>query len=114
MRSKQTKARTADVGPARGLVRFGAHVARVVAHPKTPPALKSALQAIIVNVVSNESGYEWADDEEGLRFLVPRYLYQMNEAYATGLIHALSELIADSLPAGLKQEIGSKYGDPDA
>jgi len=40
-----------------------------------PPALKSALQAVIVNTMSNESGYDWSNDEVGLRFLVHAFCF---------------------------------------
>ncbi|MDQ3753828.1 MAG: hypothetical protein M3371_03750 [Acidobacteriota bacterium] len=84
---------------------FADYLARIVMHPKTPAALKSALQAVIVNAMSNESGYNWADDEEGLRFLVPRFLEQMNEEYAFGVQHTIQQFISDSLPEALRQEI---------
>ena len=84
---------------------FGDYLARVIMHPQTPAALKSALQAVIVNIMSNESGYDWSDDEAGLRFLVPRFLSHMADDYATGIIHAMGELIADSLPGELKREL---------
>ena len=44
-------------------------------HPRTPPALKSELQAVIVNTMSNESGYDWSNDEVGLRFLVHAFRF---------------------------------------
>jgi hypothetical protein len=52
MKSKKTKRddklTTADTD-------FGDYLARVVMHPQTPPALKSALQAVVVNIMSNET-----------------------------------------------------------
>ena len=84
---------------------FGNYIARVITHPKTPPALKSALQAVIVNTMSNESGYDWSDDEEGLSFLVPRFLQRMDEEFAFGVQHTTLEFIRDGLPEALKQEI---------
>ncbi len=84
---------------------FADYLARIVMHPKTPAALKSALQAVIVNAMSNESGYNWSDDEEGLRFLVPRFLEQMNEEYAFGILHTLYGIINDTLPEALRREI---------
>ncbi len=83
----------------------GDYLARVIMHPQTPATLKSALQAVVVNIMSNESGYSWADDEAGLRFLVPRFLEHMDDDYATGIIHATNEICADSLPGELKREL---------
>ncbi len=74
-------------------------------HPQTPPALKSALQAVIVNTMSNETAYQWADDEAGLSFLIPLFLSHMNDDYATGIVHSTKEFIADSLPEALRREI---------
>ncbi len=85
---------------------FADYLARVVMHPRTPPALKSALQAVIVNTMSNETAYQWADDEAGLRFLIPLFLSHMNEDYATGIVHSTQEFIADSLPGELRRELG--------
>jgi len=84
---------------------FADYLARVIMHPRTPAALKSVLQAVIVNIMSNETGYSWADDEAGLRFLVPRFLSHMADDYATGIIHATGEMIADSLSGELKREL---------
>jgi hypothetical protein len=56
---------------------FGDYLARVIMHPQTPATLKSALQAVVVNIMSNETGYSWADDEAGLSFLVPLFLSHM-------------------------------------
>jgi hypothetical protein len=81
---------------------FAAHVARVVTHPQTPKALRSALQAIAINIISNESGYQWCSDAAGLRFIVARSLDQMHDDYARGIIHATRELIADALPEHLR------------
>jgi len=74
-------------------------------HPKTPGALKSALQAVVVNTMSNKTAYQWADDEAGLRFLIPLFLSHMNDDYATGIVHATNEMCADSLPGELKREL---------
>jgi len=84
---------------------FADYLARVVMHPQTPPALKSALQAVVVNIMSNETSYQWADDEAGLRFLVPRFLSHMADDYATAVVHTTNEMIADSLPGELKREL---------
>jgi len=84
---------------------FADYLARVVMHRRTPPALKCALQAVIVNTMSNETAYQWADDEAGLRFLIPLFLSHMNDDYATGIVHATSEMCADGLPGELKQEL---------
>jgi hypothetical protein len=84
---------------------FGDYLARVIMHPQTPAALKSALQAVIVNIMSNETAYQWADDEAGLRFLVPRFLSHMADDYATGIVHTTNELIAASLSGELKREL---------
>jgi hypothetical protein len=84
---------------------FGDYLARVVMHPKTPGALKSALQAVVVNTMSNNTAYQWADDEAGLRFLIPLFLSHMNDDYATGIVHATNEMCADSLPGELKREL---------
>ena len=89
---------------------FADYLARVVTHPQTPPTLKSALQAVVVNTMSNNSDYQWADDAEGLRFIVPRTLRQMDEGYASGIIHSTREFIADSLPEKLKGEISEWAG----
>ncbi len=59
----------AEDEPGADYADFAAHVARVVMHPQTPKALRSALQAIAVNIISNESGYEWCSDGAGLRFI---------------------------------------------
>jgi len=71
-------------------------------HPRTPPALKSALQAVIVNTMSNESGYDWSNDEVGLRLLVPRFLFHMDEEFAFGIQHTTCALINGALPETLK------------
>jgi len=84
---------------------FGDYLARVIMHPRTPAALKSALQAVIVNIMSNETSYQWADDEAGLRFLVPRFLSHMDDDYATGIMHTTGEMIAGSLSGELKREL---------
>jgi len=84
---------------------FADYLARVVTHPQTPPTLKSALQAVVVNTMSNETAYQWADDEAGLRFLIPLFLSHMNADYATGIVHATNEICADSLPGELKREL---------
>jgi hypothetical protein len=73
--------------------------------PASPAALKSALQAVVVNTMSNNSGYSWAEDEEGLRFLIPRFLSHMKDDYAWGIAHATEEVIADTLPEALKREL---------
>jgi hypothetical protein len=83
----------------------GDYLARVIMHPRTPAALKSALQAVVVNVMSNETGYSWADDEAGLRFLVPRFLSHMADDYATAVVHTTNEMIADSLSGELRREL---------
>jgi hypothetical protein len=74
-------------------------------HPQTPPALKSALQAVVVNIMSNETAYQWADDKAGLRFLVPRFLSHMADDYATAVVHTTNEMIAGSLPGELRREL---------
>ena len=84
---------------------FGDYLARVIMHPQTPAALKSALQAVIVNIMSNETSYSWADDEAGLRFLVPRFLSHMADDYATAVVHTTNEMIADSLSGELRREL---------
>jgi len=84
---------------------FGDYLVRVIMHPRTPAALKSALQAVVVNVMSNETGYSWADDEAGLRFLVPRFLSHMADDYATAVVHTTNEMIADSLSGELRREL---------
>jgi hypothetical protein len=88
-----------------GFANFGDYLARVIMHPRTPAALKSALQAVVVNTMSNESGYSWADDEAGLRFLIPLFLSHMADDYATGIMHATGEMIAGSLPGELRREL---------
>jgi len=70
MKTKQKKVEPDSAG----FENFGNYLARVVRHPQTPAALKSALQAVVVNTMSNNSDYQWADDAEGLRFIVPRTL----------------------------------------
>ena len=84
---------------------FADYLARVVMHPQAPPALKSALQAVVVNTMSNETAYQWADDEAGLSFLIPLFLSHMHADYATGIVHSTQEFIADSLPEALRQEL---------
>jgi hypothetical protein len=68
------------------------------------------LQAIAINIISNESGYEWCSDAAGLRFIVARCLNEAGEDYARGIIHATQELIADSLPEALRQEFNAQRG----
>jgi len=80
--------------PDRKLLDLTGMIADVMTDPRTPPAVRSAMQAAVVNVASNESGYEWAEDAEALRFLLPRFFYFMPEGYANGLLHALSEFAA--------------------
>jgi hypothetical protein len=82
----------------------GCELAHITMHPKTPQAIRSALQSLIVNIISNESGYQWIDDEEALVFLLPRYLNHMDESYAKGLIHAASEIIYDTCPAEVRRD----------
>lgn len=85
--------------------RFGQELSRTVAHPKTPRVVKSALEAVIVNTISNETSYQWIHDEEALAFLIPRFLLGMEEGYALGLIHALDAITRDVLPHEVREEI---------
>jgi hypothetical protein len=105
----EIKNRTEDE-PGADYADFAAHVARVVTHPQTPKALRSALQAIAINIISNETGYEWCSDAAGLRFILSRCLNEAGEDYARGIIHATQELIADSLPEALRQEFNAQRG----
>jgi hypothetical protein len=82
----------------------GRKLAHITMHPKTPKAIKSALQSLIVNIISNESGYEWIADEEALTFLLPRYLNHMDEEYARGIIHAAFEMADDACPKEVEQD----------
>jgi hypothetical protein len=82
----------------------GRELAHITFHPKTPKAIKSALQALIVNIISNESGYNWISDEEALCFLLPRYFNHMDEEYARGLVHAATEIVHDTCPAEVEQD----------
>jgi hypothetical protein len=82
----------------------GSELAHITMHPQTPPAIKSALQSLIVNIISNASDYDWVNDEEALAFLLPRYLNHMNEAYTRGLVHAATEIISDTCPEEVKQD----------
>jgi hypothetical protein len=92
------------------LVNFTNWLARAVTHPDTPESVRDALSSIIVNTISNESGYSWVDDAEGLAFLLPRYLFHMNEQYAKGIMHAVGELIDSGLPPNVRAAIGGKFG----
>lgn len=80
------------------IVAFSNELARMVMHPQTPKKIKSALQAVIVNTISNTGGYAWHEDEEAISFLLPRYLHSMSESYALGIVHTLGEIIHDSIP----------------
>jgi len=84
---------------------FADYLARVVTHPQTPSALKSALQAVIVNTMSNNTGYDWLKDEAGLRFLLPRFLFHMDEEFAGGIQHTICGFINDALLEALRQEL---------
>jgi hypothetical protein len=102
-----SEAETPDIA----LTNYTAWIARGLTHPKMKPAIKDALQSIIVNVITNQSGYVWDDDVEGLRFMLPRLLFHMNDDYAQGALHALGELIDAGLPEQARREIGSPFGE---
>jgi hypothetical protein len=70
-KTKQQPAAEAE-SPERQLTNYTAWIARGLTHPKMRAAVKDALQSIIINVVANQSGYVWDDDEEGLHFMLPR------------------------------------------
>lgn len=82
----------------------GRELAYITMHPQTPQAVKSALQSLIVNIISNSSNYAWCNDEEALAFLLPRYLNHMNEDYARGLIHAAQEIAYDICPKEVERD----------
>ncbi len=112
---QQTRAERATantVEPSQALNDFADYIARVVTHPKTPKALTDALCMVIVNIISNESGYSWADDADGLRFMLPRMLFEMNESYANGIISTLHETVHSLLSEAIKHEIRKEvHGD---
>jgi hypothetical protein len=95
--------------PDRQLTNYTDWIARGLKHPKINPAVKDALQSIVVSIVANHSGYIWDDDEEGLRFMLPRLLFHMNEEYAEGILHSLGELISSGLPEAARNQIGSLF-----
>jgi hypothetical protein len=95
--------------PDRQLTNYTDWIARGLKHPKMNPAVKDALQSIICNIVANHSGYVWDDDEEGLRFMLPRLLFHMHEEYGEGILHSLGELIRSGLPEAARNQIGSPF-----
>jgi hypothetical protein len=90
--------------PDAALVNFGDWIARLITHPDVPDEISNAVGMVVVNIISNHSGYHWSSDAEGLRFMLPRLLFHMNEEYAEGCIHTLSEMILSSLPEELRRE----------
>ncbi len=110
---ERTERATANtIEPSQALNDFADYIARVVTHPQSPKALTDALCMVIVNIVSNESGYSWADDADGLRFMLPRLLFNMNEMYANGIIGTLHETVHSLLPEAVKLEIRKEiHGD---
>jgi hypothetical protein len=95
--------------PDRQLTNYTDWIARGLKHPKMNPAVKDGLQSIIVNILSNHSGYVWDNDDEGLRFMLPRLLVHMNEQYAEGILHSLGELVDSGLPEAARKQIGSPF-----
>ena len=59
-------------------------------------------------VISGNAAYQWEDNEAGLSFLIPLFLSPMNDNYATGIVHATNEMIADGLPGELQRELMEK------
>ena len=112
MKSAKTKppAEVKQDKPDASLVNYTDWIARATMHPGTPAVVKHALQSIIVSIVSNESGYSWDDDEEGLRFLLPRYLFHMHDQYALAILPGVGELIDSAIPRDVRDKIGSPFG----
>lgn len=87
------------------LLRACHYFALVAAHPYTPASLREGLLNVFVNILANASGYNWSNDEEGLRFMLPRLFFHTNDEYATGIIHALDHMIDGALPRDLRDEL---------
>lgn len=95
--------------PDHSLISFTDWLTRAMTHPDTPETLRTSLGMIVGNIFTNESGYDWTSDEEGLRFMLPRLLFHMSDDYALGLIHTTGELVNAALPREVHKQIGSKY-----
>ena len=78
------------------MIEAGRELAHITFHPQTPETITAALQALIVNTISNESGYAWINDIDALCFLLPRYLNHIPAQYARGIIHAALEMAYDA------------------
>ena len=100
---------TETESPDEQLTAYTDWIARAVMHPDTPEVISDGLQSIIVNIASNESGYDWSNDEEGLRFMLPRLLFYMNDEYAKGLLQSMGELIDSTVSREVRDQLGSPY-----
>ncbi len=98
-----------DDAPDKTLVSFGDWIARLITHEDVPDTLRNALSMMVVNTISNQSGYDWSDDLEGLRFMLPRLLFQMNEEYARAVIQTTDELVLMLLPEKLRREFQESH-----
>ena len=84
---------------------FAHYVSLIITDKRTPRAVVNVLAGIIISDISNNSGYAWHVDEEGLRFMLPRLLSNMNEMYAEGLITAALTAAEELMPTKLRDEL---------
>jgi hypothetical protein len=81
---------------------FAEYIARVVGHPKTPRMVKNLIDSVLIVDLSNNSGYDWTDDPEAVRFMLPRLLGHLNEMYSSGLMDVTFTVIKELLPKAVK------------
>ena len=82
-----------------------AYIACIVTDPRTPRAAQVVINGILINCIANVSSYDWTADAEGLRFMLPRLLENMNEMFADGVTESLQQAIEDLLPGDLQGEL---------
>jgi hypothetical protein len=73
-------------------------------NPKTPRTIRDMIVTVLVDDISNNSGYDWMTDREGLNFMLPRLLNGLNEHYKDGITDAMVSVIEDLLPAEVKRD----------
>ena len=91
-------AKVSDANQLEKEAQFAEYIARVMEHPKTPRTARDVIFAILITDLSNNSGYGWEEDPEGLRFMLPRLLSHLNRLYSDGLTDATFSAIQELLP----------------
>jgi hypothetical protein len=89
----------------REIRQFTDFIISLVSNRKTPRAVRNAIAVIVIDELANTGGYAWHEDEEGLRFMLPRILSNMNEMYASGIISATVSVLGELVPADVKARV---------